>query len=84
MVPHGPGLWKLNVSVLDDDKYVEPITDFWSLWRRCMNCFPSLAQWWDAGKSKIKGLTVSFCSNRSRSKNLERDLLTCLASHLKG
>ena len=59
MVPHGPGLWKLNVSVLDDE-YVEPITDFWSLWRSRMNCFPSLAQWWDAGKSKIKGLTVSF------------------------
>ena len=81
MVPHGPGLWKLNVSVLDDDEYVEPITDFWSLWRRCMNCFPSLAQWWDAGKSKIKGLNVSFCSNRFRSKNLERNLLTCLVSH---
>ena len=65
VVPHGPGLWKLNVSFLDDDEYVELITDFLSLWPGHMNCFPTLAQWWDARKSKIKGLTVSFCSNHS-------------------
>ena len=69
--------------LLDDDDYVKLITDFWS-WRRWRTqCFPSLAQWWDAGKSKIKGLTIFFCSNRSWSKNLERYLLTRLTDHLK-
>ena len=83
VVPHGPGLWKLNVSVLDDHDYVKLITDFWSSGHRRTQCFLPLAQWWDAGKSKIKGLTIFFCSNRSRSMNIERDLLTRLTDHLK-
>ena len=83
VVPHGPGLWKFNVSILEDDDYVALISDFWSSWRRRSLCFPSLAQWWDAGKSKIKGLTISFCSNRSKKRNFDRDLLSRLAGHLK-
>ena len=83
VVPHGPGLWKFNISVLHDEDYIKLITDFWSSWRARTQCFPSLSQWWDVGKSKIKGLTISFCANRNKVKNLERDLLVRLADHLK-
>ena len=31
-VPMGPGLWKLNLAVLEEDEYVSLITDFWSFW----------------------------------------------------
>ena len=30
VVPHGPGLWKLNVSVLEKEEYFQLIRDFWS------------------------------------------------------
>lgn len=53
VVPSGPGLWKLNVSVLEDD-YFSLIADFWALWWQQMSLFPSLVKWWDKGKSRIK------------------------------
>ena len=83
VVPPGPGLWKLNVSVLEEEEYFQLIRDFWSTWRRRKHLFPSLAKWWEVGKSKIKGLTISYCSRRSRSASQGRDLLVRLAKHLK-
>lgn len=41
VVPPGPGLWKLNVSILSDDEYVRLVTDFWVSWRRRQNSFSS-------------------------------------------
>ena len=83
VVPAGPGLWKLNVSVLEEEEYFQLIHDFWSTWRRRKHLFPSLAKWWEVGKSRVKGLTISYCSQRSRSVSQERDLLVRLAKHLK-
>ena len=83
VVPPGPGLWKLNVSVLEEEEYFQLIRDFWSTWRRHKHLFPSLAKWWEVGKSRVKGLTISYCSQRSRSASQERDLLVRLAMHLK-
>ena len=39
--------------------------------------------WWEVGKRRVKGLTISYCSRRSRSASQERDLLVRLAKHLK-
>ena len=83
VVPPGPGLWKLNVSVLEEEEYSHLIRDFWTTWRRRKHLFPSLAKWWEVGKSRIKGLTISYCSRRSRVASQERDLLVRLAKHLK-
>ena len=41
-LPSGPGLWKLNLSVLDDPEYVSLITGFWSFWPTRIFSFPSL------------------------------------------
>ena len=83
VVPPGPGLWKLNVSVLEEEEYFHPIRDFWSTWRRRKHLFPSLAKWWEVGKNKVKDLMISYCSRRSRSASQERDLLVRRAKHLK-
>ena len=82
-IPPGPGLWNVNTSVLEEDEYCRLITDFWTDWRDCKLCFSSLSKWWEAGKGKIKGLTVSYCVRRSRKASWSRDLLTRLAVHLK-
>ena len=34
-------------------------------------------------KSRVKGLTISYCSRRSRSASQQRDLLVRLAKHLR-
>ena len=33
VLERGPGLWKLNCSVLSEDEYVDIISSFWSHWR---------------------------------------------------
>ena len=83
VVPPGPGLWKLNTSILDDESYVKLISDAWSSWRSSIPRFPSLAKWWEEGKSLVKGLTIRFCCDRSASRSSSRDLLARLADHLK-
>lgn len=55
VVPPGPGIWKLNVSILTEDEYVDLITNFWTNWHRCQNSFSSLAELWDFGKFNILG-----------------------------
>lgn len=73
--PLGSGLWKLNVSVLEEPDYFRLISDFWSGWRHRMPALASLSDWWEMGKSRIKGLTIDYCCRRSQSKSQERDLL---------
>ena len=48
-----------------------------------MASFPSLAKWWDRGKSLIKGLTIKFCCDRSARQSQNRELLERLSAHLK-
>ena len=40
----GPGLWKLNTSVLEEPEYVSLITGFWYLWRGRAFSFSTLAE----------------------------------------
>ena len=56
---------------------------FFNLFVTFGHLFPFLAKWWEVGKSRIKGLTISYCSRRSMSASQERDLLVRLANHLK-
>ena len=83
-----PYIWVASVSACDItlcpfSDHWKLIRDFWSTWRRRKHLFPSLAKWWEVGKSRVKGLTISYCSQRSRSASQERDLLVRLAKHLK-
>ena len=82
-MPPGPGLWKFNTSILDDIEYFELISSFWANWRRRKICFSSLSDWWEAGKAKIKRLTVSYCVDRAKQSSRVRSLLARLADHLK-
>ena len=83
VVPPGPGLWKLNISILQEQAYVLLISDFWASWRSSVLHFPSLADWWDEGKSRIKGLSIRYCCSRSGAWSCNRDLLVHLVDHLK-
>lgn len=57
-VPISSGLWKLNVSVLQEPDYDRLVSDFWVGWCQRMSAFSSLSDWWEMGKSRIKGLTI--------------------------
>ena len=83
VVPPGPGLWKLNASVLGEDSYVQLITSFWSSWRSKMTSFSSLAKWWEVGKREIRQLTKDYCVRRAQETRASRDLLVRPSDHLK-
>ena len=52
----GPGVWKLNASLLQDPEYIKLITSFWSHWQSMENHadFSSLMDWWDQGKFYLR------------------------------
>ena len=82
--PPGPGLWKLNTAILEDVEYFNLISNFWSTWQSRRRSFSSLTEWWDQGKSRIKGLTINYCKARGRScvASVREDLLTNVSSVL--
>ena len=66
----GSGYWKLNESLLENEKYVKLIKNFWSSWQTRKREFEIL-EWWDIGKDKIKGITINFSkmlASRDRDK----------------
>ena len=83
LLGRGPGIWKLNVSVLSDAEFVSRVSSFWTHWRTRRDSFHSLADWWERGKSRLKGLAVSFCKERAERKRAQRDVLVRLVDHLK-
>ena len=82
--PPAQGLWKLNVSILEEREYFDIISDFWARWKYRKSVYFSLAKCWKDGKSKINGLIISYCYRRSRRASQCRDLLTRLAENLRG
>ena len=80
---HSPGVWKFNLSVLNDPEYICVISNFLSAWRAAQPRFPTLAKWWDKEKSIIKGLTIRYCCVRSSEQSQHLSLLSRLADHLK-
>ena len=78
----GPCLWKLKTSILEDEGYVLAVSNFWSGWHNMKGLYPSLAKWWEEGKSRVKALTIRHCCQRS-SVPSQRELLSNLAAHLK-
>ena len=79
-MPHrGPGVWKLNTSLLLTSTSAL-ITDFWQEWQEEKHSFPSPSLWWDAGKTRIKLLSRPFSrryaqTRRSRLQSLRNTLL---------
>ena len=82
-VPPGPGLWKLNLSVLDEAEYIDLISTFWFYWQSRQSSFSSLTGWWDSGKAHIKHISFNYCKDGGKCKVVERNILSSLAAHLK-
>ena len=79
----GPGLWKLNLAVLDEPEHVTLISAFWAFWHSRAFAFSSQDDWWNEGKREIKRLSIDYCKKRASARRTERDLLVRLAEFLK-
>ena len=82
-VPHGPGFWKLNTSVLTESDYIGEISSFWSAWQNSKGSFSSLLDWWDLGKARIKSLSISYWQRHSARKKARFKLLSEKVANLR-
>ena len=64
----GPGLWKFNSSLTQDDDYTGLMTEFLQEWKLQKERYPDLRTWWDVGKSHIRTITVDFATAKWREK----------------
>ena len=80
----GPEVWKLSVSVLVEEEYFSLISSFWASWRERKSDFLTVMDWWEVAKSKIKGLSVTYCKARAARLRSRRDFLVRLVPYLKG
>ena len=52
----GTGYWKLNSSILENERFHNSFIAFWSGWKKEINKYESKKEWWEATKCKIKNL----------------------------
>ena len=71
----GPGLWKFNASLLQDNEFCAFIEGRISYLSSFIDYFPSVKSWWDFFKTSIKSEIVFFSRIRRRSLSHERVLL---------
>lgn len=78
-IHRGRGVWKFNVTHLQDPSFIALIRDFWCSWQLQKSSFFSLASWWDAGKARLRRQMQAFSRAKASSSNralksLERTL----------
>ena len=65
----GPGTWKLNTSVLQEQAYKELISKFLKTWRLEKERFRNLLLWWDMLKLHVQSITQDYCASKSQIRN---------------
>ena len=67
----GPGVWKLNNSLLNDADYNQSVRDLIDQYLRFQHVFVSIKEFWESLKSDLK--LVSIDHSRDIRKNLSRE-----------
>lgn len=70
-IKRGPGLWKLNNSLLDDRNYCDLINNLIQDHLAFLYVFESFQDWWEFLKQSITDESISF--SRRKRKQLSRD-----------
>ena len=74
--PRGPGVWKFNNSLLQDEKFCSAISDLITQFLRFRSSFPSDLILWDRLKQEIKSFTINYSRERWRHLSREKILIT--------
>ena len=71
---HGPGLWRLNIELLQDTEFCNLISRTISKHVKFQCCFPSVHKWWDFLKISFRDTALAF--GKSKQTRLNRDKVT--------
>ena len=62
----GKSYWKLNVSILEEDNFIENFIKTYHLWKTLKPAYKNAFHWWESVKRRIK----EFCVEYSKSRRL--------------
>ena len=63
---HGPGIWRLNLDLLNDEVFCSNVIKIIRSHDSCRKFFPSLHEWWDFLKESIKLAAINFSREKQR------------------
>ena len=69
--------WKLNTKILEEDDYRRVIKDLICDFATLMDAYEDVTVWWDDFKTRVKTVTISYCSKRKFRLNQKYDVLKC-------
>ena len=72
LAPRGPGVWKMNNSLLEDDNFCQSISARILDLASCKDSFDSVKSWWDFLKSSLKDDIIFLAREKRRSLSHER------------
>ena len=74
-VKRGPGLWKLNISVVEDEEYVKLIKENYPIIGEKYRELEDKRLCWELIKMEIRGLTIAYSKNKAKKqRKSESDL----------
>lgn len=78
-IHYKPSHWKLNVSLLSDQKLVDDIKQIVRDWRQLKQLFPNKVYWWESLKLRIKTIIREYGKEK---KKIEQNTVNDLNSKL--
>ena len=79
----GPGLWKFNNSLLDDNVFCKFISSRIADLIDCQSCFSSIKLWWDLLKESVKHECVMYSRDKRKQDSCELVRITNRLIQLK-
>ncbi|XP_066554865.1 uncharacterized protein LOC136744565 [Amia ocellicauda] len=64
----GPGVWKLNTSLLDDPRVIKTFSRRLEEWRTLKDLFDSRIEWWEMVKKRTKGYFIQLGKRKARER----------------
>lgn len=79
---YGKGYWKLNNEVLKEKDYRDKFLEIFPLWVKVKELYGKKGDWWEDVKCKIKKFTIEYCTDRSKRRKEEFNMLQKEIEHI--
>ena len=77
-VKRGPGFWKFNTSLLEDQEFNDHISLFVGEWERDRHNYSDACHWWDMGKYHWKRIAIQHSTRLAKQRRSEREAIIFL------
>ena len=64
--PKGPGIWKINATILKQKQFQNIFKNFWSSWTKEKPKYENHNDWWEIGKIYFKNMAIEYSTEKSR------------------